>query len=241
MASPLPTLSVPTFETALPSTGKTIKYRPFLVKEEKILLLAMESEDEKTIENAVKEILTNCIMSRGIKVDKLASFDLEYLFLKIRAVSAGEEVQMRVTCLDDNQTQVSVTINLDEVTVEKPEGHTNKIMIQDDIGILMRYPGMEQFINITLLNKDLDTTDELLDVVADCVDQIFQGEEVWDSADTKKDDIIKFLDGMTQQQFEKIQNFFETMPVLRHRFKVVNPNTGVESSYTLEGLQSFFG
>lgn len=241
MASPLPTLSVPTFETALPSTGKTIKYRPFLVKEEKILLLAMESEDEKTIENAVKEILTNCIMSRGIKVDKLASFDLEYLFLKIRAVSAGEEVQMRVTCLDDNQTQVSVTINLDEVTVEKPEGHTNKIMIQDDIGILMGYPGMEQFINITLLNKDLDTTDELLDVVADCVDQIFQGEEVWDSADTKKDDIIKFLDGMTQQQFEKIQNFFETMPVLRHRFKVVNPNTGVESSYTLEGLQSFFG
>jgi len=241
MASPLPTLSVPTFETALPSTGKTIKYRPFLVKEEKILLLAMESEDEKTIESAVKEILTNCIVSRGIKVDKLASFDLEYLFLKIRAVSAGEEVQMRVTCLDDNQTQVSVTINLDEVTVEKPEGHTNKIMIQDDIGILMRYPGMEQFINITLLNKDLDTTDELLDVVADCVDQIFQGEEVWDSADTKKEEIIRFLDGMTQQQFEKIQNFFETMPVLRHRFKVVNPNTGVESSYTLEGLQSFFG
>lgn len=241
MASPLPTLSVPTFEAALPSTGKTIKYRPFLVKEEKLLLLAMESEDEKTIENAVREILSNCIVSRGIKVDKLASFDLEYLFLKIRAVSAGEEVQMRVTCLDDNKTQVSVTINLDEVNVEKPEGHTNKIMVQDDIGILMKYPGMEQFINITLLNKDLDTTDELLDVVADCVDQIFQGEEVWDSADTKKEDIIRFLDGMTQQQFEKIQNFFETMPVLRHRFKVVNPNTGVESSYTLEGLQSFFG
>lgn len=241
MASPLPTLSVPTFEVALPSTGKTIKYRPFLVKEEKLLLLAMESEDEKTIENAVREILSNCIVSRGIKVDKLASFDLEYLFLKIRAVSAGEEVQMRVTCLDDNKTQVSVTINLDEVNVEKPEGHTNKIMVQDDIGILMKYPGMEQFINITLLNKDLDTTDELLDVVADCVDQIFQGEEVWDSADTKKEDIIRFLDGMTQQQFEKIQNFFETMPVLRHRFKVVNPNTGVESSYTLEGLQSFFG
>lgn len=241
MASPLPTLSVPTFEVALPSTGKTIKYRPFLVKEEKLLLLAMESEDEKTIENAVKEILSNCILSRGIKVDKLASFDLEYLFLKIRAVSAGEEVQMRVTCLDDNKTQVSVTINLDEVNVEKPEGHTNKIMVQDDIGILMRYPGMDQFINITLLNKDLDTTDELLDVVADCVDQIFKGEEVWDSADTKKEDIIRFLDGMTQQQFEKIQNFFETMPVLRHRFKVINPNTGVESSYTLEGLQSFFG
>jgi hypothetical protein len=241
MSTPLPTLSVPTFELTLPSTGKTIKYRPFLVKEEKILLLAMESEDEKMIENAVRDILKSCIQTRGIKIDSLASFDLEYLFLKIRAVSAGETVQMKVTCLDDNQTQVSVTVNLDDVSVQKPEGHTNKIMLQDNIGMIMKYPGVDQFINITLLNKDLTTTEELFKVIAGCVDQIFQDEEVWDSADMKQEQIIEFLEGMTPQQFETVQTFFETMPVLKHQFKVTNPNTGVESTYTLEGLQSFFG
>jgi hypothetical protein len=241
MSSPLPTLSVPTYEVALPSTGKTVKYRPFLVKEEKVLLLAMESEDEKQIESAVRDILKNCIQTRGFKVESLASFDLEYLFLKIRSVSAGSEVKMKVTCLDDNETQVTVSIDLDEVEVEKPEGHTNKIMIQDDVGMVMKYPGMDQFIQITLLNKDLSTTEELFTLIAKCVDQIFSGEEVWEASDLKPQYIIDFLDQMTQEQFEKVQQFFETMPVLRHSFKVINPNTGVESTYTLEGLQSFFG
>lgn len=238
---PLPTLSVPTYELALPSNGKKIKYRPFLVKEEKVLLMAMESEDEKLIEDAVKDTMSNCILTKGIKIDSLANFDLEYLFLKIRSVSAGEDIKMRVTCQDDNETQVTVSINIDEVVVEKPENHNSKIMLSDDVGIVMKYPGLNQFINITLLNKNLSTSEEVLNLVADCVDQIFQGEEVWDSSDMKHSEIVDFLEGMTQQQFDKVQEFFETMPSLRHQFEVVNPNTGKVSVYTLEGLQSFFG
>lgn len=239
--SALPTLSVPTYEVALPSTGKKIKYRPFLVKEEKLLLLATESEDEKEVEDAVKSILKACIQTRGVKVENLASFDLEYLFLKIRGASAGEDIKMRVTCQDDNETVVDVEINIDDVEVFKPEGHDNKIMIQEDVGIVMKYPGVDQFINITLLNKDLNSTTEVFELVAKCVDQIFQGEEVWEASDMKLPEIIDFLEGMTQVQFEKIQTFFETMPVLRHELQVTNPNTNKVSVFTLEGLQSFFG
>jgi len=238
---PLPSLSVPTYEVELPSTGKKIKYRPFLVKEEKVLLLAMESENEKEIESAVKQTLTACIQTRGIKVDNLASFDLEYLFLKIRSVSAGEDIKMIVTCQDDGQTQVNVNINIDDVNVFKPEGHTNKIMVTDEVGLIMKYPGFKQFLDLTLLNKDLDSTEEIFNLVADCVDQVFEGEEVWDASDMKRKEVVDFLEGMTQQQFELVQKFFETMPSLKHEFKAINPNTGVESTYTLEGLQSFFG
>jgi len=238
---PLPKPTVPTYELELPSTGKKIKYRPFLVKEEKILLLAMESENEKEIENAVKDILKNCILTRGIKPEDLASFDLEYLFLKIRAASAGEEISMKVTCLDDNQTVVDVNINLNDIEVYKPEGHTNKIMVDDSIGIVMKYPAMNNFINITLLENDLETTDEVFDMLTGCIDQIFQGDEVWEGSTTPKKEMLSFIESFTQKQFEKIQEFFDTMPVLRHEFTVVNPNTGVESTYTLEGLQSFFG
>ena len=238
---PLPSLSVPTYEVELPSTGKKIKYRPFLVKEEKVLLLAMESENEKEIESAVKQTLTACIQTRGIKVENLASFDLEYLFLKIRSVSAGEDIKMIVTCQDDGQTQVNVNINIDDVNVFKPEGHTNKIMVTDEVGLIMKYPGFKQFLDLTLLNKDLDSTEEIFNLVADCVDQVFEGEEVWDASDMKRKEVVDFLEGMTQQQFELVQKFFETMPSLKHEFKAINPNTGVESTYTLEGLQSFFG
>ncbi len=237
--SSLPIPSVPTYETELPSTGKKIKYRPFLVREEKVLLLAMESEDEKEIESAVKNILKSCIISR-IKIEDLATFDLEYLFLRIRAASVGEEIKLKVTCLDDGITEVDVTVNLLDVQVQKPENHTNKIMIDDDMGLVMKYPSMDKFVKITLLNKDLETTDEVFDMLADCIDQIFQGEEVWDVAETPRKDVINFIEHMTQKQFEKVQEFFETMPILKHQFSVVNPNTGVESNYTLEGLQSFF-
>lgn len=237
---PLPTLSVPTFEVDLPSTGKKIKYRPFLVKEEKLLLLAMEGDNDKEVEAAVKDILKACILTRGIKVENLASFDLEYLFLRIRAVSAGEEIRMKVTCQDDNTTEVDVAINIDDIKVQKPEGHSNKIMLEEEIGMIMKYPGIDQFINITLLNKDLTSTTDVFELVAKCVDQIFQGEEVWETSDMKLEEIITFLEGMTQQQFEKIQDFFETMPVLRHQLEVKNPNTGKVSVYQLEGLQSFF-
>lgn len=238
---PLPTLSVPTFEVDLPSTGKRIKYRPFLVKEEKLLLLAMEGEDEKEVERAVRDILKACILTRGIKIENLASFDLEYLFLKIRGVSAGEDIKMKVTCQDDGVTEVNVSINIDDIEVQKPEGHTNKIMINDDVGIIMKYPGVDQFINLTLLNKDLTSTAEVFELVAKCVDQVFQEEEVWETSDMKLSEVVDFLEGMTQQQFEKIQNFFETMPVLKHQLEVTNPNTGKVSVFQLEGLQSFFG
>jgi len=238
---PLPTLSVPTYDVALPSTGKKIKYRPFLVKEEKVLLLAMESEDAKEIETAVKQTLNNCIQTRGVKAESLASFDLEYLFLKIRAVSAGEEIKMKVTCQDDGETQVTVDISIDDIEVFKPEGHDRKIMLTDDVGIVMKYPGFKQFVNITLLNANLDSTDDVFELVADCVDQIFEKEEVWDASDMKRSEVVAFLEGMTQNQFELVQTFFETMPSLKHEFKVINPKTEVESTYTLEGLQSFFG
>ena len=238
---PLPTLSVPTYEVELPSTGKKVKYRPFLVKEEKVLLLAMESEDAKEIESAVKQTLNHCIQTRGVKVENLASFDLEYLFLKIRGVSAGEEIKMRVTCQDDGETQVTVDINIDDITVDKPANHNRKIMLTDDVGLVMKYPGFKQFVNITLLNDGLESTEDIFSLVADCIDQVFEGEEVWDASDMKKSEIIAFLEGMTQQQFELLQEFFESMPSLKHEFKATNPNTGVESTYTLEGLQSFFG
>tara|TARA_B100000035_G_scaffold198542_1_gene169646 strand:+ start:1388 stop:2107 length:720 start_codon:yes stop_codon:yes gene_type:complete len=238
---PLPTLAVPTYELELPSSGKKIKYRPFLVKEEKLLLLATEGEDEKEIDRAVRETLKSCIQTRGVKIENLASFDLEYLFLKIRAAAAGEEIKMRVTCQDDNETQVNVTINVDDVVVDKPEGHSTKIMLTEDTGMVMKYPGVDQFVNITLLNKDLNSTEEVFNLVAKCVDQVFQGEEVWETSDMKLTEVVQFLEGMTQQQFEKVQEFFETMPVLRHQFEVTNPNTDKVSVFTLEGLQSFFG
>ena len=234
----LPKIGYPTYELELPSTGKTVKYRPFLVKEEKILLLALEGKDEKHIVNAVKDLLRNCVISR-IKVETLPSFDLEYLFLKIRAASIGEEISLSVTCLDDNKTQVEAKININEVEVFKPKGHNTKIMFDKTTGIIMKYPSMQQFVDREFLQKDMKT-DEVYDFIADSIDQIFDAEEVYDKTTTTKKEFRTFVDGLTTKQFEKIQNFYETCPKLKHTFKVKNPNTGVESDYTIEGLQSFF-
>ena len=234
----LPKLGYPTYELELPSTGKTVKYRPFLVKEEKVLLLALEAEDEKQVTSAVKDLLKNCVISR-IKVDQLPSFDLEYLFLKIRAASIGEVVTLNVTCLDDNKTQVEAKINIDEVEVTKPEGHDKQIMFDDKTGIIMRYPSMQQFVEREFLQKDMKT-DEVYDFIADSIEQIFDDEEVYDSSTTTKKEFRTFVDSLTTKQFEKIQKFYETSPKLSHTFKVTNPKTGKESEYTIEGLQSFF-
>jgi hypothetical protein len=234
----LPKIGIPTYELELPSTGKTVKYRPFVVKEEKVLLLALESEDEKQIKNAVKDLIKNCVQTR-IKVDDLPSFDLEYIFLRIRAASVSEEITMMVTCQDDNTTQMEVNIDLNEVKVFKPEGHTNKIMLDDHTGIVMKYPGMDRFIDSEFLNKDIKT-DEIFDFIADSIDQIYNEEEVWDSSTTSKKEMKEFVESLTAKQFESIQNFYETMPRLIHKFTVVNPNTEVESTYTIEGLQNFF-
>ena len=234
----LPKLGYPTYELELPSTGKTVKFRPFLVKEEKVLLMALESEDEKQVISAVKDLLKNCIISR-IKVDSLPSFDLEYLFLKIRAASIGETISVTVTCLDDNETQAEAQININDVEVFKPEGHDKKIMFDDKTGIVMRYPSMKEFIDREFLQKEMKT-DQVYDFIADSIDQIFDDEEVYDSSTTTKKEFRTFVDSLTTKQFEKIQKFYETSPKLSHTFKVTNPKTGKESEYTIEGLQSFF-
>jgi hypothetical protein len=234
----LPKVGVPTFELELPSTKKAIKYRPFVVKEEKVLLLALESEDEDQIFSAVKDLIKNCVQSR-IKVDDLPAFDLEYLFLRIRAASVGEIIDMNVTCLDDNQTQVQTQININEVEVYFPEGHTNKIMLTNNLGIVIKYPGMKRFIEAEFLGKDIKT-EEVFDFIADSIEQIFDQEEVYDSSTTSKKEFREFVEGLTNKQFEAIQTFYETMPKLQHKFKVVNPNTGKDSEYTIEGLQNFF-
>ena len=234
----LPKLGYPTFELELPSTGKTIKYRPFLVKEEKVLLMALESKDEKQVISAVKNLIKNCVITR-IKVDTLPSFDLEYLFLKIRGASIGENITLTVTCLDDNETQVEANININDVEILKPEGHDKKIMFNDKTGLVMRYPSMQEFIDREFLQKEMKTED-VYGFIADSIDQIFDDEEVYDSSTTTKKEFRTFVDSLTTRQFEKIQKFYETAPKLSHTFKVVNPNTGKESSYTIEGLQSFF-
>ena len=234
----LPKLGYPTFELELPSTGKTIKYRPFLVKEEKVLLMALESKDEKQVVSAVKDLIKNCVITR-IKVDNLPSFDLEYLFLKIRGASIGENIILTVTCLDDNETQVEANININDVEILKPEGHDKKIMFDDKTGIVMRYPSMKEFVDKEFLQKEMKTED-VYEFIADSIDQIFDSEEVYDSSTTTKKEFRTFVDSLTTKQFEKIQKFYETSPKLRHTFKVTNPKTNKESSYTIEGLQSFF-
>ena len=233
----LPTMDLPTYDLVVPSNKKKIKFRPFLVKEEKVLLMALETDDEKNIKNAVFELLKSCISTR-IKLESLASFDLEYIFLNIRAVSVGEIVQMNVTCQDDNETQVKYNLNLTDVKVIFPKGHDNKIMLTDKLGVIMKYPSFDGFIQGQFAqNKEFD----VIKVVAESIDQIFEGEEVYDESTTSKKEFIQFVESLTSPQLEKIQKFFDTAPRLEHSFKITNPNTGKESEYSLRGLQSFFG
>ena len=233
----LPTMDLPTYELVVPSNKKKIKFRPFLVKEEKVLLMALETDEEKNIKDAVLQLLKACISTR-IKLENLASFDLEYIFLNIRAVSVGEIVQMNITCQDDEKTQVKYNLNLTDVNVLFPEGHDNKIMLTDDLGVIMKYPSFDGFVEGQFSqNKEFD----VIKVVAESIDQIFQGDEVYDESTTSKKEFVQFVESLTNPQLEKIQAFFETAPRLEHSFKVTNPNTGVESDYTLRGLASFFG
>jgi len=232
----LPKVVAPTYELELPSNGKKIKYRPFLVKEEKVLLIAMDSGDEKQITQATIDVINACVTSR-IKIEDLPSFDLEYVFLKIRAASVGEEITVNVVCLDDNKTKVSHTININEVKVFKPKGHTDKIMINKTVGVIMKYPKLDHFIEFGVRGEtDMDG----LDIIIGCIDQIFDGEDVTESSECTPKELKEFIESLTQRQFNKVSKFFETMPKLQHKFDVVNPNTKKSSTYTLEGLQSFF-
>ena len=234
----LPTMDLPTYELEIPSSKKKIKIRPFLVKEEKVLLLALESDDEKNIKQAVLNLLKACIQSR-VKVENLSTFDLEYIFLNIRAISVGEVVEILITCQDDEETKVKYNLNLTDVNVIFPEGHSNKIMLNDNTGVIMKYPSFDDFVEGQFANKEYDE-DSVIKIIAGSIDQIFQDEEVYDESTTNKKEFIQFVESLTKEQLEKIQAFFESAPRLEHKFKVTNPKTGVESEYTLRGLQSFF-
>tara|TARA_Y100000389_G_C17465318_1_gene524955 strand:+ start:3008 stop:3724 length:717 start_codon:yes stop_codon:yes gene_type:complete len=236
---PLPKLSAPTYELEIPSTGKKIKYRPFLVKEEKILLLAMETEDEKQMADAVKVILDNCIQTSRFKVDTLSLFDIEYLFLNIRGKSIGETVELNIICPDDGETTVPVVIDLDEIKVQKSEDHSNIIKLTDEVSIVMKYPSMDLFIKNNMKESSSEI-DDIFNIASMCIDQVIEGEEVYVSSSFSKKEILEFLEGMDTKQFVEVQKFFETMPKLSHTVKVKNPETKVESEVVIEGLANFF-
>ena len=237
---PLPKISTPTYELVLPSTGKTVKYRPFLVKEEKVLVIALESEDNKQITNAIKAVLKSCVQTRGIKVENLPTFDIEYLFLIIRGKSVGEELEVNIICPDDEETQVPVTIDLDDIQVEKSEEHTNKIKLDSNLMMEMAYPSLDQFIKSNFEFNDKNQMDQSFQLIASCIDKIYSDEEVWATADCTKKEVNEFLESMNSSQFKEIEKFFETMPKLSHTISVTNPKTKVKSEVVLEGLASFF-
>ena len=237
---PLPKISTPTYELVLPSSGRKIKYRPFLVKEEKILIIALESQDQKQIANSIKSILGNCILTRGTKVEKLSTFDIEYLFLNVRGKSVGEQIEVMVTCPDDEKTQVPMSINIDSIKVEKSKDHKTDIKLDDQYTLKMRYPSLNEFIK-TNFSADEMKVDDTFDLIASCIDQIYSEEESWTQEDCTKKEMVEFLEQLNSSQFKEIETFFETMPKLSHKVKVKNPNTGVESEIVLEGLQNFFG
>ena len=237
---PLPKIATPTYELELPSTGGSIQYRPFLVKEEKVLVIALESEDNKQITTAIKAVLKNCIITKGIKVERLPTFDIEYLFLNIRGKSVGEELEVNIICPDDETTEVPVTINLDEIKVEKSEDHSNKIKIDSSIMMELKYPSLDEFIKNNFDFKEGNQMEQSFDLIASCIDKIYTEDEVWASADCTKKEMKDFLEQMNSSQFKEIEKFFETMPKLSHTVKVTNPKTKVESDIVLEGLASFF-
>lgn len=237
---PLPKIATPTFELEIPSLKKSIKYRPFLVKEEKVLILAMESEDPKQIAEAVKTVISNCILTKGIKVADLATFDIEYMFLNIRGKSVGENIDVLITCPDDNQTQVPVSIDIDDIHVIYNEEHTRDIKLDNDYTLRMRYPSMQEFIKNNFAQTANVSVDDTFDMIASCIEQVYSEEESWAASDVTKKELLEFVEQFTSKQFKEIEKFFETMPKLSHTVKLSNPNTGVESEVVLEGLTSFF-
>ena len=237
---PLPKLNTPTYELTLPSSNRKVKYRPFLVKEEKILLIAMESEDEKEMQNAVKQILKNCILTRGISVDKLAVFDIEYLFLNIRGKSVGEDIKLNIVCPDDEVTEVEVSVNVEDVKIQKSDKHDPVIQLTDQVAIVMKYPSMEMFVKNNITGENQQKVDTIFDMTIDCISQVVEGEDVLEAKSFSKKEMLEFVETFDTQQFQKIQDFFETMPKLSHKIKVLNPKTNIESEVAIEGLSSFF-
>ena len=238
---PLPKINTPTYELELPSTGKKIRYRPFLVREEKILIMALESENMKQITDAVVQILSDCILTKTVKVTDLSTFDIEYLFLNVRAKSVGETVEVNVTCPDDGETTVQMEIDIDSIKVQKNKDHKNIIKLDDDLSMKLKYPSLEQFVENNFETSDnVSDVSKSLSMIASCIDVIYDTEESWSASDCTKKELDEFLEQLNTKQFKEIESFFITMPKLSHTITVKNPNTKVESEVVLEGLASFF-
>ena len=240
---PLPTIATPTYELILPSTGKKLKYRPFLVKEEKLLILALESKDQFEITNSVKDVLKECVITKGIEIDDLPTFDIEYIFLNIRAKSIGEDINVIVKCPDDRKTEVPVTIFVDEIKVVKSKEHKKDISLDKDMTLRMKYPSLNQFIenNFDMNDRSKTTVDKTFQLVADCMDTVFTKEDAWDSNDYSPEERMQFIEQLSSRQFKEVEKFFATMPKLSHTIEVTNPNTKKKSKIVLEGLADFFG
>ena len=237
---PLPKITTSEHELVLPSNGKTVKYRPFLVKEEKILILALEGANQKEITNAVKQVIKACVITRGIKIEQLPAFDIEYLFLNIRAKSVGESIDLLVTCGDDGKTEVAVNVPINDIQVVKSEEHSTDIEIGGGYIVKMKYPSLNQFIE-TNFTEDTDTVEQSFSIISSCIDMVFSEEEAWEAKDCTKKELLEFVERLNSIQFKEVEKFFDTMPKLSHEIEVENPNTKVKSKVALEGLASFFG
>lgn len=238
---PLPVVTAPSYELVLPSNNKKIKYRPFFVREEKVLLLAMESEDINQINNAIFDVLESCILTKEIKVRDLPVFDIEYLFLNLRGKSIGEAIELVITCGDDGETQVPLTVYIDEIQVQKSPEHSQDIQITDKITVKMKYPSYDQFIkeNFDPQNKQ-DVLDLSFKIVASCIDMVYDDEDCWAASDCTEQEIVDWLQTLNSHQYKGIEKFFKTMPKLRYETTIVNPVTEKENTIVLEGLQNFF-
>ena len=234
----LPKLTTPTYELEIPSTDAKIKYRPFLVKEEKILMMAMESKADSDITQAVKDIVMECTFNK-VKIDDMPMFDVEYIFLQIRSKSVGEVSKLKLLCPDDGKTYADVELDLNEVKVQVGDNHTNKIDLGNDMGMIMKYPSIDSFKDSGI--KDINPSN-MLEVIATCILQIFEkkGDKVYDTKDQTKEEVNEFIESLNTKQFKDVQNFFETMPKLKHEITIKNPKTKKESKITLSGLNDFF-
>ena len=240
---PLPKINTPTYELTLPSNRKKVRYRPFLVREEKILVLALESEDQKQITDAIVEILNACVMTKGVEITKLATFDIEYLFLNVRAKSVGETVDVNITCPDDGETTVETQIYIDEIQVQKDEKHNRDIKLDQNLTLRMKYPSLNQFVqnNFDVSDQNSQSFDTSLDIICSCIDVVYNVDESWAASDCTKKELTEWIETLNSNQFKQVETFFETMPKLSHKIKVTNPKTKIESDVTLEGITSFFG
>ena len=240
---PLPKINTPTYELTLPSNRKKVRYRPFLVREEKILVLALESEDQKQITDAIIQIIGDCLITKNVDVTKLPTFDIEYLFLNVRSKSVGESVEVNITCPDDGKTKVETSINIDDIKVVKSKDHKLIVKLDEKYSMKLKYPSLDQFIENNFdfeMAEPNESVSAAMSMLSSCIDIIYDQEESWDASESTKEELDEFIDQLNTKQFQQVEEFFRTMPKLSHKLKVTNPQTGVESEVVLEGLASFF-